>query len=604
MAEPSPPGTPPSRDESTVVLPRRRIGQAADFGRYAGAVEAALEDLAASRAIARLWERDATLWKADPEQARAIAGSLGWLAVTDFIRPHVEELQRLGDDMAGPGFSHVVVMGMGGSSLAAEVLRRSGMAPAGRPELIVLDSTVPASIREVEGMIDPAHAMFVVASKSGTTTEPSVFYAYFFDIVRRQKGDNAGENFIAITDPGTLMEAQARRDTYRLIFLNPGDVGGRFSALSYFGMVPAALMGLDVKALLDRADEAVRACRPEATARENPGAWLGAALGALAQEGRDKLTLVLRPPLEALGLWIEQLVAESTGKEGRGIIPVAGEPLGDPGVYGDDRVFVRVRTSDDRGLEDNPRLKALAEAGHPVIDLVMGDMLDLGAEFFRWQVATAIAGWRLGINPFDQPDVQESRDNTKALLAELQGTGRLPEPTSVASSDGLTVYAVPGDGAPIIEAEGRAGGRAGVVAALRAHFGRVRPGDYVALMHYFDETEARDEAILAIRTLLRDALKVATTAGYGPRVLHATGQLHKGGPDTGVFLQLTADDGEDIDIPGHPFGFASLVRAQALGDFRALASRERRALGLHLGSDVAGGLARLFELVGDAVRKD
>ncbi len=279
MAEPSPPNPPPARDESTVVLPRRRIGQAADFGPFAGAVEAALGDLEASRAIARLWDRDPTLWKAGPEHARAIAGSLGWLTVTDFIRPHVEELGRLGEDTAGPGFSHVVVMGMGGSSLAAEVLRRSGLVPAGRPRLVVLDSTVPASVREVEGMIDPAHSLFVVASRSGTTTEPSVFYAYFFDVVRRHKGDNAGENFIAITDPGTLMEAQARRDTYRLIFLNPGDVGGRFSALSYFGMVPAALMGLDVKALLDRADEAARACRPGVPARENPGAWLGAALG-------------------------------------------------------------------------------------------------------------------------------------------------------------------------------------------------------------------------------------------------------------------------------------------------------------------------------------
>ncbi|HMB08650.1 MAG TPA: bifunctional transaldolase/phosoglucose isomerase [Isosphaeraceae bacterium] len=592
------------RDKQAALLRERHLGAILSVGPYAEAVRATFDEFERIGAVGRIWDRDPTLWKTSPEYTGDIADSLGWLTVTEVVRPHAAALERFGEEIAGPGFSHVVVLGMGGSSLTAEVLRRTILPVAGHPELIVLDSTVPAAVHRVEGKIDPAHTLFIVASKSGTTPEPTALYAYFFDLVARIKGPNAGENFLAITDPDTLLHAQARRDTFRRIFLNPSDLGGGFSALSYFGMVPAALMGLDVSALLDRAEIAVRACRPEIPIRQNPGAQLGAALGALALRGRDKVTLVIPPPLEALGLWIEQLLAESTGKEGKGLVPVAGEPLGGPEVYGPDRVFVQIRLPDRPGVDGHPPLRALADAGHPVLDLVLAGPIDLGAAFFRWGFATALIGQRLDINPFDQPNVRESKDQTRALLKAFKETGALPEPEAIASSDGLTASADPGNRDRIRKALGAgeedAAGRAALVAVLRAHFAAVGPGDYVALTQFFDEREGRDAAILAIRLLLRDRLRVATTTGYGPRFLHSTGQLHKGGADRGVFLQLTADDGEDIAIPGQPFGFATLVRAQALGDLQALAARHRRALRLHLGPDVDQGLAALFDLLEEA----
>ena len=563
--------------------------------------EKTLADFEEDRVIARLWAGDASLWKSGPKPDQVTANALGWLTVIDKVRPHAGDLKRFGGEVAGPGFSHIVFMGVDGPSLCTEALRRTRPRIAAHPELIVLDSTVPASVHRLEGRIDPTHTLFVVACKTGTTVEPAAFFDYFFEIVWRSKGDNAGENFIAITNRGTPMEAKARRDVFRRTFLNPDGVVGRYSALSYCGMVPAALMGLDVIALLDRAGIAARACRPETPIGENPGAVLGAALDTLAWLGRDKLTLVVPPPLEALALWIEQLVAGSTGKQGRGIIPVVGEPLDRPGVFGGDRVFVQVRTPDRPGVEDHSGLKALADAGHPVIDLVLADPLDLGAEFFRWEFATALAAHRLGVNPFDQPDVQESQVNARALLLEYQKKGKLPEPAAVASFGGLTLWADPGHKKSHLRTAGPASGRDTFVARLKDHFARAKPGDFVALTQFFEERATRDAILLAIRTHLRNTLKVATTTGYGPRFLHSTGQLHKGGPATGLFLQLTADDGEILPIPDRPFGFATLAKAQALGDFRALSTRGRRVLGLHLGPDVDGGLALLLELIKEAV---
>jgi len=584
-------------------IAERRIGHTFALGSYEASVSQALDAFQKENAVKRMWDKDATLWKTEPEHVKIINNALGWLRVVDEVRPHAEELEAFGNEFTGPGFSHVVLMGMGGSSLCTEVLRRTFVPVSGHPVLTVLDSTVPAAIHRTEGAIEPPHSLFIVASKSGTTTEPSVFYAYFFDVVKKTKGANTGENFLAITDPGTLMEAQAKRDTFRRIFLNPSDIGGRYSALSYFGMVPAALMGLDVAAILDRAKVAMSLCSPEMPLRQNPGAALGAALGALAKQGRNKVTIITPPPFDALGLWIEQLIAESTGKEGTGILPVAGEPLSSPGVYGDDRVFVQIRLPDRPGVEEHPMLQALVEAGHPVIDLVVTDVTDLGAEFFRWEIATPLAGKILGINPFDQPNVQESKDNTKALLNEFKEKGSLGEPETVASSENLTLRADPGNKAALQAALGGKTGRDALVAALKAHFGRVKPGDYVAITQYFDESEARDETLQTLRTALRDTLKVATTTGYGPRFLHSTGQFHKGGPDTGVFLQLTADDGKDIPIPGQPFGFATLVKAQALGDLQSLTSRHRRAVNLDLGPDVDKGLKTLLTLIKEAVAK-
>ena len=589
--------------KKTKILQGSRVGQTLLLpDDETDAIGKVLKDFEAEKVVAKLWAKDASAWKTDADARKIIDNALGWLDVPAKVRAKADELKTFADKIQAEGFTHVVVMGMGGSSLCVEVLRRINGAVAGRPNLLVLDSTVPATIRRIEGQIDPAKTLFVVSSKSGTTTEPAVFYAYFFDLVEKIKGDKAGENFVAITDPGTKMEADARRDGFRDVFLNPPDIGGRYSALSFFGMVPAALMGLDVAKILDHAEVVAKQCQPEVPVKSNPGASLGATLGALAKDGRDKVTLVTPDPLGTLGLWIEQLIAESTGKEGKGILPVAGEPLGAPEVYGNDRVFVQVRTADAPTVTKNAELLKLSEAGHPVLDLVMADKDDLGAEFLRWEIAIPLAGRVIGINPFDQPNVQESKDNTKALLETYKSQGSLPDEPTVAEFGGLTLVADSGNRDALLQATGSGlTGRDLVKAVLKAHLGRVKPGDYVAITQYFDETPGRDEAILKLRKHLRDALKVATTTGYGPRFLHSTGQLHKGGSDAGVFLQLTAEDGADVAIPGYPCGFATLVKAQALGDFQSLAKRNRRALSINVGKDVEAGLKTLHEIVHEII---
>jgi transaldolase/glucose-6-phosphate isomerase len=589
------------REKQADLIRKARVGGTAILGDYKGDVEATLADLEKIDAVKRLWAKDASLFKSEHDHAKIIGNALGWLTVADVVKPEAGALSSFSDEIAAAGFGHIVVMGMGGSSLCVEVIRRTNVPVAGHPLMVVLDSTVPATIRRIEKAIDPAHTLFIVASKSGTTTEPSVFYAYFFDLVKKLKGDRAGENFIAITDPGTKMEADARRDGFRRIFLNPSDIGGRYSALSFFGMVPAALMGLDVGILLDRADTVIKASKPETPIRQNQGAVLGATLGALALKGRNKVTLVTPPPFDALGLWIEQLIAESTGKEGKGIVPIAGEPLTSPDFYGNDRVFVLIRTLDGPAVEDHPNLIALSKAGHPVIELIVADTMDLAAEFFVWEIATPLAGQRLGINPFDQPNVQESKDNTKALLAEYTAKGALPRQETVATYDDLTFSTDAKNKAALLKDAGTKQGRDLAVAVLKAHLSRLKPGDYLAITQYFDEKSRRDEALQILRVKLRDTYKVATTTGYGPRFLHSTGQLHKGGPDTGVFLQLTAQDGEDLPIPNEKFGFATLVQAQALGDFQSLTSRDRRALSINLGTDVDKGFGILADLIRYAI---
>jgi len=453
----------------------------------------------------------------------------------------------------------------------------------------VLDSTDPATVLAFESEVDLPRTLFVVASKSGTTIEPLMFYKYFINEMRKLKGDHAGENFVAITDPGTLMEAMATGDKFRRIFLNPSDIGGRYSALSYFGMVPAALQGIDFKTLLDRAERAMHACAPAVPAADNPAVRLGAIIGTLAAAGRNKLTLSTDPEISSLGLWIEQLVAESTGKEGKGILPVAGETLTDPDVYGDDRLFVHIAVGMIDPEAEN-RLRAIEAAGHPVVRRVMNDTLDLGEEFYIWEMATAIAGAAMGINPFDQPNVQESKDNTKLLLEDFKRDGHLPEQTLAAEGRGLKVYCDD-------ETLQQLGKNKTVEAFIAAHLKRVKPGDYIAMLDYIRETDENEALIQAIRGRLRDALRVATTTGYGPRFLHSTGQLHKGGDSSGVFIQITADDLTDVVIVGEPFTFGVLKQAQALGDFQSLASRDRRAIRVHLGADVAAGLKTLLEIV-------
>ncbi|HKC85576.1 MAG TPA: bifunctional transaldolase/phosoglucose isomerase [Blastocatellia bacterium] len=561
----------------------------ANLSAYEADVQATIKRAESEQWTRKICRKDASLWKQEESHQKVIKNSLGWVTVPDQLYDAADELAAFSARIANDGFKDVMLLGMGGSSLCPEVFRRTFGKIPGHPETHVLDSTDPATVLAFESEVDLPRTLFVVASKSGTTTEPLMFYKYFINEMRKLKGEHAGENFVAITDPGTLMEAMATGDKFRRIFLNPSDIGGRYSALSYFGMVPAALQGVDFKTLLDRAERAMHACAPAVPAADNPAVRLGAIVGTLAAAGRNKLTLSTDPEISSLGLWIEQLVAESTGKEGKGILPVAGETLTDPDVYGDDRLFVHIAVGMIDPEAEN-RLRAIEAAGHPVVRRVMNDTLDLGEEFYIWEMATAIAGAAMGINPFDQPNVQESKDNTKLLLEDFKRDGHLPEQTLAAEGRGLKVYCDD-------ETLQQLGKNKTVEAFIAAHLKRVKPGDYIAMLDYIRETDENEALIQAIRGRLRDALRVATTTGYGPRFLHSTGQLHKGGDSSGVFIQITADDLTDVVIVGEPFTFGVLKQAQALGDFQSLASRDRRAIRVHLGADVAAGLKTLLEIV-------
>ncbi|MET0649271.1 MAG: bifunctional transaldolase/phosoglucose isomerase [Pyrinomonadaceae bacterium] len=563
----------------------------ASLGKYADAVSAAIKEAEKGDVMRRVWRKDAALWKSEEEHQKIIKNSLGWLNVADQMIGVEDDLVTFADRIREKGFKHVVLNGMGGSSLAPEVLRRTFGKQEGYPELLVLDSTDPDTVAEFREKIDVEHTLFVVSSKSGTTTEPLSFYRYWYAEVGKVK-ENPGENFLAVTDPGTKMEADAARDKFKRVFLNPSDIGGRYSALSYFGIVPAALMGVDIKKLLDRAERVIHACSQVVPASENPGARLGAIIGECAKAGRDKLTIVADPKVESFGLWVEQLIAESTGKEGKGVVPVAGETLAAPSAYGDDRLFVSIAVG-KLDSEVESKLKALEADGHPVVYRTLTDLYDLGEEFFLWEIATAVAGWRLGINPFDQPNVQESKDATRELLEAFKQQGSLQEQSVLALDGGLTIYA---DDAAREAIEARTVGD-----VLKNHLRRAGAGDYIALLDYFEESADAEGVVQQIRTHLRDATRCATTTGYGPRFLHSTGQLHKGGPDSGVFIQVTAADARDVEIPGEPYTFSTLKQAQALGDFRSLATRGRRAVRVEIGPDVTAGLQRLYDLVREAV---
>ncbi|HEY0765119.1 MAG TPA: hypothetical protein VGD61_22255 [Pyrinomonadaceae bacterium] len=524
----------------------------------------------------RIWQKDASLWKSDKDSAKLIGNSLGWLTVADEMIGVVDDLVAFAKSVRDRGFQHVMVCGMGGSSLCPEVLARTFGRQPGFPELLVLDSTDPDVIAGFMERIDVERCLFVIASKSGSTTEPNVFYKFWYEEVSKRR-ENPGDNFVAITDPGSPLVETAGELGFLQTFLNQPDIGGRYSALSYFGMVPAALMGLDVRDLLDAARLAEKAL--------TPAVELGTAIGDYANEGRDKLTLVIDHSLETLGLWIEQLIAESTGKEGKGILPVNGEPLGAPDVYGNDRVFVSISlgaVSD----ETKAKLDALAAAGHPVINRKLDDLYDLGAEFFQWEFATAVAGWRLGINPFDQPNVQEAKDATKELLSTFVRRGHLEERNKIAADDLMTIYGA--EGAP--EAES-------VSEVLKRLLATVKPGDYIAFLNYIEETPESDREFQELRVQLRNSTHCAVTVGYGPRFLHSTGQLHKGGPDTGVFFQIIANDATDFAIPGEPYTFTILKQAQALGDFHALVKRGRRVIGIDLRDNTSAALNVLHRLM-------
>jgi transaldolase / glucose-6-phosphate isomerase len=532
----------------------------------AAAVKASLAEWQATNKVRRLWDGDATLWTSADE-----AKWLGWLSITDDQLAHIGRLTQLATDVRAQGFSHAVLLGMGGSSLCPEVLRLTFGTIPGYPELHILDSTDPAQVRAVEQRIDLARTLFIVSSKSGGTLEPNIFTQYFFDRVKATINDGAGSRFVAVTDPGSSMQKVAEQSGFRQIFFGLPSIGGRYSALSAFGMVPAAIMGLDVPHFLNAAEEMVHACAATVPAAENPGVILGTILGVLANRGRDKVTLVTSPAIGDLGAWLEQLLAESTGKNGKGLIPIDGEPLGAPEAYGKDRVFIYLRLATSPDAAQDQAIDRLERAGHPVVRIAVDDPYQIAEEFFRWEIATAVAGSVMGIHPFNQPDVEASKVATRKLTTEYERTGSLPadESSTVSVHD------------------------AALVDRLRSHLHQLGAGDYFALLAYVEMTEAHAGILREIRERVRDWRQVATCVGFGPRFLHSTGQAYKGGPNSGVFLQITCDDAADLQVPGQKYTFGVVKAAQARGDFEVLAERGRRALRVHLGSDVNAGLHTL-----------
>lgn len=558
-------------------------GQVLNIGDYVNAVKERIRSLEGEQVNLRLWRKDPSLWKADPENQKIIRNALGWLNVAQKMEENLDDLRQWTAEFRAAGFRHVVHMGMGGSSLAPLTFQRLFSQVPGALPLTVLDTTDPATILKIERGVPIGETLFINASKSGTTAEPLAFGEYFYAKVRALKGNRAGENFVAITDPGTPLVKLAKERGFRRIVPGCEDIGGRYSALSPFGLVPVAMMGINIGELLARALRMVRACGPAVAMMENPGFVLGAVLGELALRGRDKLTLCLPESLSHLGLWLEQLLAESTGKEGKGILPVAGEPLGFPSIYGEDRLFIHIRLLEaiDEPLENF--IRELKQAGQPVVTIHLENPLDLVQEFFRWEVATAVAGAILKINPFDQPNVQESKDNTNRLLALVRRDGKLPEVAAALKEGPLSFYTLEkARNAPDL---------------LKTFLSQARPGDFFALQAYLPEEPPITQALQNLRKPLRDRLGLATTSGYGPRFLHSTGQFHKGGPNTGLFLQLMADDAEDAPIPGTSYSFGLFKRAQALGDLEALQKHGRRVLRVHLGADVTKGLEVLAQLI-------
>ena len=548
-----------------------------------------LDRAAAEGWTRRLWAKDASLWTGGEE-----AKWLGWLAAGAGKAVDMAALEGLRAEVKSAGHAHALLLGMGGSSLGPEVLAKTFGAASGYPKLLVLDSTDPAQIARVEAMIDPARTLFIVSSKSGSTLEPDILCRYFFDVARKALGaGKAGARFIAVTDPGSKLEETARRDGFAHVF--PGDpaIGGRYSVLSNFGMVAAAVIGMDVRQIFETAAVMVRACGPSAPPSANPGFILGAVLGVAAKAGRDKVTLMTSDGIAAVGAWLEQLLAESTGKHGKGLIPVDGEPLGDAKVYGADRVFAYLRLEGEDDVAHDEAAWALEQAGQPVIRITLADREHLVQEFFRWEIAVAVAGAVIGIDPFDQPDVEASKLKTRALTQAYEETGRPGADTAIFDADGLTLFADPVNA----EALAKAAGAQTLEAWLGAHFARAGAGDYVGLLAWLDRNPSHTRILQALRGRIRDHCKVATVLGFGPRFLHSTGQAYKGGPNSGVFLQITAEASADIAVPGRRISFGVVKAAQARGDFDVLTERGRRALRVDLGADVEGGLDRLARAV-------
>ncbi len=554
------------------------------------AVDVSFADWKNNNKVARLWKKDASLWSGTDEN-----NWLGWLDITQEQIANLATFRKLAQEVKKAKFRHVLLLGMGGSSLCPEVLRLTFGKIPGFPELHVLDSTDPGQIKALERKLDLRKTLCIVSSKSGSTLEPNIFKQYFFERINAKVGpEKVGSHFIAITDPGSKMQQVAETDHFRHIFAGVPSIGGRYSALSNFGMVPGASMGLDLAKFLKSTQEMVQACGSGSAADVNPGAVLGMILGVAANHGRDKLTIITSPGIFDLGAWLEQLIAESTGKIGKGIIPVDREKLAKPAAYGNDRVFVYLRLSNETNKAQEAAVSALERAGHPVLRIVLANKYDLGQEFFRWEIATAVAGSILGINPFNQPDVEASKIATRKLTEEYEANGKLPAEAPFFEAAGIKLFADEQNAAALKNG-------AKLADVLRAHLSRIGPGDYFAVLGYINMNPQNERALQGIRHQVRDARKVATCLGFGPRFLHSTGQAYKGGPNSGVFLQITCDDAADLSVPGRKYTFGVVKAAQARGDFAVLAERGRRALRVHLGKNVKGDLAKLAKAVQQAL---
>jgi transaldolase/glucose-6-phosphate isomerase len=553
-------------------------------------VSAAIVDWTGHDKVRRLWEGDAALWTNDDESKW-----LGWLGIVEQQLADAQKFRRLGEEVRGAGFSHALLLGMGGSSLCPEVMEFTFGRAAGFPKMLVLDSTDPAQVTTFANRLDFAKTLFIVSSKSGSTLEPNIFQQYFFERTKQVVGAKAGEHFIAITDPGSQLEKVAKAEGFRHIEYGVPSIGGRYSALSNFGIVPAAVMGVDVVRFLERGAEMVHACGASVPAEGNPAAQLGAILGTLGKRGRDKITLIASPAIFDLGAWLEQLLAESTGKQGKGLIPVDRETPGPASVYGTDRLFIYLRYSPAPDGAQDAAVAAIESAGNPVVRIEIKDVYDLGQEFFRWEFATAVAGSILDINAFNQPDVEASKIETKKLTNEYEKSGSLPaeKPFYEGSREegGAKLFADERNARDLAQG---AGGKASLKAYLRAHFSRLHAGDYFAILGYVEMNAAHEQQLQDLRDAVRDAKHVATCVGFGPRFQHSTGQAYKGGPNSGVFLQITCDDAADVAIPGQKYTFGIVKAAQARGDIAVLAERGRRLLRIHLGPDVTAGLAVLL----------
>jgi transaldolase/glucose-6-phosphate isomerase len=555
----------------------------------AGAVAASLEDWKKNNKVVRLWQKDASLWTGTDE-----SNWLGWLSITEEQLAHIDTLKRIAADIKKARFKHALLLGMGGSSLCPEVMRMTFGKIKGHPELHVLDSTDPAQIRAIEAKLDLKSTICIVSSKSGSTLEPNIYKQYFFERVKAKVGEKeVGNRFIAITDPGSKMQQVAEADKFRKIFFGVPGIGGRYSAISNFGMVPAAVMGVNVEKFLKNTEEMVKACGASSAADSNPGVLLGTILGIAATHGRDKITIITSPGIFDLGAWLEQLIAESTGKSGKGIIPVDRERLAKPAAYGNDRVFAYLRLASKPNKAQDAAVAALEKAGHPVVRITLPNIYNLGQEFFRWEIATAVAGSIIGINAFNQPDVEASKIETKKLTSQYEATGSLPPEVPFFEASGIKLFA---DDKNAVAVHGP-----NLVAVLKSHLARAGMGDYFAVLGYITMNPANEKALQGIRLAVRDKKKVATVLGFGPRFLHSTGQAYKGGPNSGVFLQITCDDAKDLPVPGQKYTFGIVKAAQARGDFAVLAERGRRALRVHLGKNVKAGLAALAKAVQKAI---